>query len=440
MSLKIAVIGAGISGMGAAYALSEDHDVTLFERDARFGGHANTVTAHMNGRDIAVDTGFIVYNYHNYPNLTGLFEHLDVPTKWSDMSFGLSVKGGALEYACDNFDQIFAQRLNAFNPKFLRGILEIRKFQTKAPGQLESGNLEGLSLGDWVKRDGYSDWFRDCFVLPMGGAIWSTPTDDMLDFPAENFVAFFRNHDLMTGMEPAQKWRTVDGGSREYVQRLIAKLGDRVRTDAEVVRVTREQGQPRVHFADGSEGVFDHVILATHAPTSLGLLADADDQERGILDAFKTAPNRAVLHSDTRLMPKRRKVWSSWNFLSGGRDADAGRPAPVTYWMNRLQSIPNDAPLFVSLNPGIEPDPALIHAEFSYDHPLFSEGAFKAQEDIAHIQGRGGVWYAGAWLGYGFHEDGLRSGLRVAASLGAAPAWAPALPEGYAAAMAQAAE
>ncbi|MBB5516153.1 hypothetical protein FHS89_002179 [Rubricella aquisinus] len=438
--MKIAVIGAGISGMGAAYALAEDHDVTLFEREGRFGGHANTVTAHVNGQDIAVDTGFIVYNYRNYPNLTGLFEHLDVPTKWSDMSFGLSVNGGALEYACDDLDQIFAQRRNLLKPRFLKGILEIRKFQTTAPGQLDAGDLDGLSLGDWIVRDGYSDWFRDCFVLPMGGAIWSTPTDDMLDFPAENFVSFFRNHDLMTGLEPAQKWRTVDGGSREYVQRLIARLGLRVRADAEVVQVSRTGGQPKLHFADGSEAVFDQVIMATHAPISRRLLADADAQEQSILGMFKTAPNRAVLHSDPSLMPKRKKVWSSWNFLSGGREADAGRPAPVTYWMNRLQSIPKEHPLFVSLNPGTEPDPALIHAEFSYDHPLFSEGAFRAQEDIGHIQGRGGVWYAGAWLGYGFHEDGLRSGLRVAASLGAAPDWAKDMPEAYVTPLTRAAE
>jgi predicted NAD/FAD-binding protein len=438
--LRIAVIGAGISGMGAAYALSDQHDVTLYEAADRFGGHANTVYAKVNDKEIAVDTGFIVYNYRNYPNLTGLFEHLGVPTKWSDMSFGLSVRGGALEYACDNLDQIFAQRRNLLNPRMLKGLLDILRFNRTAPEQMDSGSLDGLTLGEWIKREKFGTWFRDCFVLPFGGAIWSTPTDDILEFPARNFVMFFRNHDLMTGMEPMQRWRTVDGGSREYVTRLIAALGDRAVKNAGVVGVSRRGALPVVHFADGDEKVFDQVILATHGPTANGLLRDADAEERSILSVFRTSENRAVLHSDPALMPKRRKVWSSWNFLSGGAEADAGRPAPVTYWMNRLQTIDRDYPLFVSLNPGTEPDPALVHQEFSYAHPLYDDATFKAQKEMDAIQGRGGVWYAGAWLGYGFHEDGLRSGLRVAASLGAAPSWAHDLPEPISTPIPQAAE
>ena len=219
--MRIAVVGSGISGLGAAYALSEIHDVTLFEADDRFGGHANTVEVAFGGKTVPVDTGFIVYNYRNYPNLTGLFEHLGVPTKWSDMSFGLSVDGGRVEYACDNLDQLFAQRRNVLNPFHIRGLLQILRFNREAPGQLERGEMEGVSLGAWLERERYSRWFRDCFVLPFGGAIWSTPTRDMLDFPAENFVTFFRNHDLMQGMQPMQRWRTVDGGSREYVSRIV---------------------------------------------------------------------------------------------------------------------------------------------------------------------------------------------------------------------------
>ena len=438
--MKIAVIGSGIAGMGAAYALSDTHDVTLFEAVDRFGGHANTVEAEVNGRVIPVDTGFIVYNYRNYPNLTGLFEYLGVPTKWSDMSFGLSVKNGALEYACDNLDQIFAQRRNLLNPSMLRGLREILRFNKTAPAQMDSGALEGLTLGDWIEREGYGRWFRDCFVLPFGGAIWSTPTDDILSFPARNFVSFFRNHDLMSGVEPMQRWRTVDGGSREYVSRLIAALGARAKSNAMVRAVTRTGGVPLVHFADGSEQAFDQVILATHGPQANTIMVDADAQERAILSTFRTSDNRAVLHSDSALMPKRRKVWSSWNFLSGGGEADRGRQAPVTYWMNRLQSIDRAHPLFVSLNPGVEPDPAKVHREFNYAHPLYDEATFKAQVDIDDIQGRGGVWYAGAWLGYGFHEDGLHAGLRVAASLGAAPEWAKAMPDAIATPLVQAAE
>ncbi|MEL6583875.1 MAG: FAD-dependent oxidoreductase [Pseudomonadota bacterium] len=434
------MIGSGIAGMGAAYALSKQYDVTLYEAADRFGGHANTVNATVNGREIAVDTGFIVYNYRNYPNLTGLFEHLGVPTKWSDMSFGLSVNEGALEYACDNLDQIFAQRLNALNPRMLRGLLQILRFNKIAPEQMDSGALDGLSLREWIAQEGFNSWFRDCFVLPFGGAIWSTPTSDILDFPAKNFVMFFRNHDLMTGMQPMQRWRTVDGGSREYVSRLIAALGTRAVKNTPVKAVTRRGGLPVVHFENGDEKVFDQVVLATHGPQANALLSDADTEERSILSVFQTADNRAVLHSDPALMPKRRKVWSSWNFLSGGAQADAGRPAPVTYWMNRLQTVDRDYPLFVSLNPGTEPDPALVHQEFNYAHPLYNDATFKAQSEIDAIQGRGGVWYAGAWLGYGFHEDGLRAGLRVASSLGAAPAWAKDLPAPISAPLPQAAQ
>ncbi|WP_339947347.1 FAD-dependent oxidoreductase [uncultured Albimonas sp.] len=426
--MKIAVIGAGISGLGAALALAERHDVHLFERDARFGGHANTVEVpgeRFGLTDpIAVDTGFIVYNRRNYPNLTALFEHLDVPTKWSDMSFGFSLKGGAYEYACDDLARLFAQLSNCANPRHIRMLVEILRFNRSAAEELEGGALEGVSLGDWLAARGYSTAFRDRFVLPMGGAIWSTSTARMLDFPASSFVAFFRNHDLMTGLDPAQRWRTVEGGSREYVRRLVQALGPRASLGVGAQAVTRGPEGVRIRFSDGSEGRFDQVILATHADVSLGMLHDADAQERSLLGAIRYADNRAVLHSDPALMPRRRKVWSSWNFLSQGAAADAERPADVSYWMNRLQGLPAQAPLFVSLNPGQAPDPALVHGEFSYAHPLYDGAAFEAQSGIESIQGRGGVWHAGAWLGWGFHEDGLRAGLRAAMALGARPAWA----------------
>lgn len=420
--MRIAVVGAGISGLGAALALAERHDVRLFEREGRFGGHANTVTVVARGRETAVDTGFIVFNERNYPNLVALFAHLGVPTHWSDMSFGFSLAGG-MEYACDSLDKLFARRANALSPRFLRGIRDILRFNRIAPAALASGALEGRSLGEWIAAEGFSPWFRDCFILPMGGAIWSTPTAEMLAFPAQSFVAFFANHDLMTGLAPAQRWRTVTGGSREYVTRAVRALGPRAQAGVGVAAVRRRNGRPVLSLADGSEAEFDQVLLATHAPQALALIGDADIRERAVLGAFRTAPNRAVLHSDPRLMPRRRKVWSSWNFLSDGAAADARRPAPVTYWMNRLQGLPADLPLFVSLNPGREPDPALVHGTFAYDHPLYDAAAFAGQRALDGIQGRGGLWYAGAWTGFGFHEDGLRSGLRVAEALGARPAW-----------------
>jgi predicted NAD/FAD-binding protein len=436
--MRIAVVGAGIAGLGAAYALSPDHEVHVFERDGRFGGHANTVEASVNGRRIAVDTGFIVYNTANYPNLTGLFAHLGVPTHWSDMSFGLSLDRGRTEYACDDLNRVFAQRTNVLRPAFVLGMREILRFNRIAPGQMDAGGLDGLSLRDWLAREGFSGWFRDNFILPMGGAIWSTPAADILDFPALNFVSFFRNHDLMTGLGSARRWRTVTGGSRKYVARLVAAMRGRLHSGAEVTRVRRSGAGPVLRLAGGHEVAFDQVILACHAPQALALLDGADPQERAILSAFRTFDNLAVLHSDPALMPRRRRVWSSWNFLaeSGG----AARPAPVTYWMNRLQGIDPACPLFVSLNPVRAPRADLVHATFSYAHPLYDAAAFAAQRDIAAIQGRGGMWYAGAWLGYGFHEDGLRSGLRAAASLGAAPGWAPAMPEPWQTPLAEAAE
>ncbi len=426
--MKIAVIGSGISGLGAAYALKDQHDVTVFEADNRFGGHANTQIADFNGRQVAVDTGFIVYNYRNYPNLTGLFEHLDVRTKWSDMSFGVSLESGKVEYAFDSLDKIFAQRKNVLKPRFLRLLGEIKRFNQTAPGHLDSGALDYIALGDWTEREGYSEWFRQRFILPMGGAIWSTPIADVLDFPARNFVSFFRNHDLMTGLDAAQRWRTVEGGSRNYVTRIVSELGSRAKAGARVVAVDRSQGRPSVTFADGQKASFDQVIFAVHGPTAAHLLQNQTQMEREILGGFRTSYNEAILHSDPSLMPKRRKVWSSWNFLTETAADDPTRPAPVTYWMNRLQLLPEETPLFVSLNPANAPDPSLVHGTFNYSHPVFEHGTFELQQRVDHIQGNGGVWYAGAWLGYGFHEDGLRAGLRVAASLGAAPSWAKDMP------------
>jgi predicted NAD/FAD-binding protein len=425
--VKIAVIGSGVSGLGAAYALSDVADVRVFERDRRIGGHANTVEVDHDGARIAVDTGFIVYNTRNYPNLCGLFDHLGVETQLSDMSFGFSLGDGALEYACDNLDTIFAQRRNILNARFLWGFREVLRFCRTAPADLASGAAAGLSLGDWLERHRFSDWFRERFILPMGGAIWSTPTDRMMAFPAESFLRFFANHDLYTGLDEAMKWRTVTGGSRQYVSRIVRALGPRAQAGVGAVSVDRSGPKPAVRFDDGSEGVFDAVVLATHAPDARRLLAQTDAEEAAVLGAFAVSRNRAVLHRDARLMPKRRKVWSSWTLMSQGAQ-DRGRPVAVSYWMNRLQGLDPTRDLFVTLNPHLEPDPEKVFAEFDYAHPLYDAAAFAAQGRLDALQGRGGVWYAGAWTGYGFHEDGLRSGLRVAAALGARPGWARDVP------------
>lgn len=425
--MKIAIIGSGIAGLGAAYALSQKYDVALYERDSRFGGHANTEVITVEGEDIAVDTGFIVYNEVNYPNLTALFAHLGTSTEPSDMSFGFSMKGGQFEYACDNLNKIFAQRLNILKPSFWGAFRDVMRFIKIAPQQLASGEVDDISLGDWLKRERFGELFRDGFLLPMGGAIWSTPTDKMTAFPARNLLTFFDNHDLYTGLSAAIQWRTVDGGSHVYVDQIIEHLGPKAHANKAVTSVNRLGGKVEINFTDGDRDVADHVIFACHAPDARTMLDAKDPEEAEVLGAFHTTQNTAILHRDPSLMPKRKKVWSSWSMITDDIHKSKGladEPVSLTYWMNRLQTLPTKHDIFVTLNAQRRPDPALTIAEYSYAHPGYDSSTFAAQARLDDIQGRGGVWYAGAWTGWGFHEDGLKSGLRVAQALGARPEWA----------------
>ena len=428
--MKIAVVGSGVTGLGAAYALSDRHEVKLFEKNIKFGGHSNTVDIKVGNYDISLDTGFIVYNTKNYPNLTALFQHLDVPTKWSDMSFGFSAANGKLEYSGSSLDTLFAQRKNLFNFNFVNGLREILRFNREAPIAMDSGELVGLSLGDFLAKYKYRKWFIENFILPMGGAIWSTPQAEILNFPAANFIYFFRNHGLLAGLSRAQLWRTVDGGSKVYVDKIIQKLGQSAIVNRSVVTINRGNGNVNLTFTDGSQENFDHVVICSHAPDTVQMLAHKTALEVNLLKKFKTSQNRTLLHSDKSLMPKLGKAWSSWNFISSGQALDINRLSSVTYWMNRLQGIDVDTPLFVSLNPLSEPDPKTVYEEFNYEHPIFNSETFHAQKEMDRIQGKNGIWYAGAWLGYGFHEDGLTSGLRVASALGASPTWARNIPPG----------
>jgi predicted NAD/FAD-binding protein len=395
----------------------------VFEKDARVGGHANTIDAMFDGVPQAVDTGFIVYNYRNYPNLTAMFEHLDVPTKWSDMSFGFSLDHGRFEYACDNLSTIFAQPWRVLDVRFLNTFREILRVTKVAPKDLESGAADGLSLGEWLEMRRFSRWFRERFLLPMGGAIWSTKLGDVLDFPAASFIRFFVNHDLMTGLDPAMRWRTVDGGSREYVRRIVAELGPRITVGRGVAEIDRSGLRPVVRFEDGASESFDQVIIAAHGPQAHAMMDAGAGEQRAVLANFRTSRNRAVTHSDPALMPKRRKVWSSWNFLSNGMDDDRDRPAPVTYWMNRLQNLPKDKPLFVTLNPETPPRPDLTFATMEKAHPQFDAPAEAAVRGLKRELGRDHIWLAGAWMGSGFHEDGLKAGLACALSLGGQVPW-----------------
>jgi predicted NAD/FAD-binding protein len=414
--MRIAVIGSGVAGLGAAWALRDTAEVVLYEADDRLGGHANTVTIDYEGRSIDVDTGFIVYNEENYPNLGGLFDALGVATRMTDMSFACA--GGGVEWSSNFPRGVFAQKRNLVRPDFLGMLNDIRRFYAVARSDLLSANIDDLTLSAWLKLRRFGRGFKERFLLPMGAAIWSTTEGRIGDFPAESFLRFLSNHGLLQ-FRPA-KWRSVVGGSRSYVDRIGAALGDRVRLGTAVTEVRRSPMGVMVCDALGGEERFDQVILACHAPQALAMLKDVDTEEQALLAAIRYSPNRAFLHRDPSLMPQRESAWGSWNYV-----ADTGeKTAPyVTYWMNNLQGIDATRPLFVSLN-SAAPDPALTFGEYEYDHPQFDTAALAAQRRFGRIQGRGGVWYAGAWLGYGFHEDGLTSGVKAALALGGAAPWA----------------
>ena len=427
--MKIAIVGSGIAGLGAALALHRKYNIKLFEKNPKFGGHSNTYELNVDNREFNVDTGFIVYNEENYPNLTSLFRELSVPTKMSNMSFGFSSGGGKLEYSGSSLSALFATRKNLFSTKFLFGLREILRFNKEAPLEMDMGKLSNLSLGDYLKRHRHGDWFIKNFILPMGGAIWSTPAINILEFPATNFISFFRNHGLLAGWSAAHSWKTVDGGSKVYVNEIINALGVNAILDSQVNSVERVENGVKLNFLEPSRSeIFDHVILCCSAQDAANMLVSKTDRESEVLNCFKTEKNRAVLHCDTRLMPKRRTTWSSWNFMTAGEAESLTKPSSVTYWMNKLQSIDEKYPFFVTLNPIFEPAQEKVFEELEYLHPIFNQASFDAQAAIETIQGDGGVWYGGAWLGYGFHEDGLTSGLRVADALGARPEWAINVP------------
>lgn len=415
--LRIAVVGSGISGLSCAWLLAQKHHVEVFEADARIGGHSHTVEAPSGTETVPVDTGFIVFNEPAYPNLTALFRHLAVATRASDMSFAVSLDRGALEYAGTDLNGLFAQRSNLLRPRFWSMLAELRRFYREAPR--DAAACGDLSLDAYLDARGYGRAFRDDHLYPMGAAIWSSTAAQVGDYPVAAFVRFCQNHGLLQ-ISDRPVWRTVEGGSREYVRRLTQPILNHIRCDEPVQGLQRSDDGVYLRTRRGTwPAHFDHVVLATHADQALKLLATPSADERRLLGAFRYSHNLAVLHSDPALMPQRRAVWSSWNYLAD-RSGDA---APtVTYWMNRLQPhLPQgrDAqPLFVTLNPAHEPRPQhLIRTEL-YTHPLFDAAAIQAQRELRKLQGHQRTWFCGAHFGSGFHEDGLQSGLAVAEALG----------------------
>jgi predicted NAD/FAD-binding protein len=425
MRRRIAIIGTGISGLGAAWALHPHNDVAVFEKNDRVGGHSNTVDVPTATGSLAVDTGFIVYNEVTYPHMTKLFGSIGVPTEASDMSFSYS-RGASFEYGA-SVRGVLAQPSNLLRRRFRRMLADINRFRREG-ASLKA--LRGETITELLERLGYSEAFAEDYLLPMTGAIWSAPRDGIRRFPARPILRFLRNHGLIE-IVGRPRWRTVTGGSRVYVDLLTKPFADRIRVTTPVTSLERRSDGVVVGTPAGSE-LYDHVVIATHSDEALGLLgADATQRERALLGAIRYQPNTAVLHGDRALMPTRRAVWSSWNAIAAP-DAEANAPASVTYWMNRLQNLDASMPLFVSLNPRREPDPDLVHARIEYAHPQFDDRAIAAQRALLGIQGERNTWYAGAYLGFGFHEDGLRSGLDVAAALGSPPPWWPARPEGRA--------
>ncbi|MBN3564361.1 NAD(P)/FAD-dependent oxidoreductase [Aliamphritea spongicola] len=411
---KIAVIGSGISGLSCAWLLNRQHQVTLYEKDDRPGGHANTISFDLNGQHIDVDTGFIVYNPVNYPNLVALFDHLNVPNCETEMSFAVSVNQGELEYSGSGLAGLFAQKRNLFRPSFWNMLKDLHHFYRHSLLIQQEAHIRQLSLRELLAEQGYSSSFIYQHLLPMGAAIWSTPVEQMLDYPADSFMRFCENHGLLQVKDRPQ-WRTVVGGSRAYVSRIAAELDD-IRLNSRIHRIIRQPGKVTIEDLHGGQEHFDDVVLACHSDQALAMLDKPSQAEQALLSKLPYQRNQAFLHLDTRLMPRRKGVWSSWNYLAEGRQHE--QEVAVTYWMNKLQPLPTDTPILVSLNPPTEPArDTIIHSQF-YDHPVFNQQALEAQKQLWQLQGQQNTWFCGAYFGYGFHEDGLQAGLAVAEQLG----------------------
>ncbi len=415
---RVAVVGSGISGLSVAHALASDARVTLFEAGDYFGGHTHTVDLTLDGQTHGVDTGFLVFNERTYPNLIRLFGELQVPTALSDMSFSVQVPDIGLEWGGSNLNSVFAQRSNLARPAFWRMLKDVMRFNRLATALAERGAdaEQQQPIGDFLVEHRFSTEFRDWYFLPMIGCIWSCPTDQMLRFPIATMIRFCHNHGLIQ-VTNRPRWFTVQGGARNYVEQLLHRIPDaRLNTPVRSVRRSRATGLVSIGTDAGTE-LFDDVVLACHSDQSLALLADATPAEREVLGAIRYHRNRAVLHTDTAVLPRRQIAWAAWNYERARADSREQAAVCLHYLINRLQPLPFTTPVVVSLNPATEPRADRVHGEYDYAHPVFDAAAIAAQQRVPSLQGEANTWFCGAWTRYGFHEDGLMSGLAVVEGL-----------------------
>jgi predicted NAD/FAD-binding protein len=417
---RIAVVGAGIAGLSAAWLLSRVYDVTLFEANNYLGGHSHTINVTLDGVTAPVDTGFLVFNDRTYPQLIALFDHLGIASCSSDMSFSVRIAAENIEWAGSNLNAVFAQRRNLLRPRFWGMLSDILRFNREATAIAQGDGNFAVTLGEFLTAGAYGRTFRDWYLLPMAGAIWSCPVATMLNYPARTFFAFCANHGLLQISDRPQ-WRTVIGGARTYVDRLAAEIGD-VRVNTPVVAVSRGPAGAMLTLASGDTRQFDAVVLACHSDQALRLLGDADAAERAVLGAIRYQDNRVLLHTDERFLPRSRAAWSAWNYHAQDTAAQV-QPVGVSYLINQLQPLPFRRPVIVTLNPGDEPRPETVIDRYSYAHPVFDQAGIAAQARLPQLQGRRNTWFCGAWAGYGFHEDGLKAGMAVAEALGVGAPW-----------------
>jgi predicted NAD/FAD-binding protein len=413
--MKIAIIGTGISGLGAAYLLAPHHDITVYEKNAYLGGHSRTINVSAGGKSFPIDTGFIVFNNWNYPSLLGLFKALDVPYQNSNMSFGVSVDDGWLEYASGH---LLAGR-NITRAAYWGMLKDILHFNRKALAYIEKDS--NITLGQCLNDLGMGAWFRRYYLLAMGAAIWSCPIDTIMQFPAKTFLQFFKNHGLLS-VNNRPQWYTVTGGSREYVKRLTESFRDKIRLNCGIQTVSHKDDRMHIVDSQGSVEIYDQVIFACHADEALKMIDNPNEEEKSIIGSFSYQDNQILVHSDTSFMPNDKKCWSSWVYLSEGRE-DKKDTVSLSYWMNNLQNLETDIPVLVTLNPGRRPQEDLIFDEHIFSHPIFDVKAIKAQQNIHRVQGKRSMWFCGAYQRYGFHEDGLLSAVNVVKSLGVDIPW-----------------